>query len=154
MIPQRYDFSSKSQRVPSSLAQIGVVVDTTKVRFFKQITTGVSSASCIRWLLLIPQRYDFSSKSQLKSKSLFNTCQLLLIPQRYDFSSKSQQLGYDSIGNNVVVDTTKVRFFKQITTQAQIALQSCLLLLIPQRYDFSSKSQLLFSIVIIYFGCC
>ena len=93
-----------------------VVVDTTKVRFFKQITTGTLRSRYYWWLLLIPQRYDFSSKSQRKQNQ-FHTC-------------------------TVVVDTTKVRFFKQITTLSSECDLRLLLLLIPQRYDFSSKSQL------------
>ena len=41
-----------------------VVADTTKVRIFKQITTAVSMEKIPNVLLLIPQRYEFSSKSQ------------------------------------------------------------------------------------------
>ena len=70
--------------------QIGVIVDTTKVRFFKQITTNGNGDWKDAVLLLIPQRYDFSSKSQLTSRL--------------------------SMMLRVIVDTTKVRFFKQITT--------------------------------------
>ena len=92
-----------------------VVIDTTKVRFFKQITT-VCRAGCA-W------------------------CRLLLTPQRYDFSSKSQLL-IDHISKfEVVIDTTKVRFFKQITTKIKASQAAKALLLTPQRYDFSSKSQ-------------
>ena len=92
-----------------------VVVDTTKVRIFKQITTICRTCTCKSRLLLIPQRYEFSSKSQpnqyLKVNHLSccwyhkgtnfqanhnrrqHRCsiyRLLLIPQRYEFSSKSQ----------------------------------------------------------------
>ena len=42
-----------------------VVADTTKVRIFKQITTYFDNANLRIMLLLIPQRYEFSSKSQL-----------------------------------------------------------------------------------------
>ena len=41
----------------------------------------------------------------------------------------------------VVADTTKVRIFKQITTTTRRNSSDILLLLIPQRYEFSSKSQ-------------
>ncbi len=92
-----------------------VVVNTTKVRFFKQITTFSSIREFICMLLLIPQRYDFSSKSQLSRET-----------------SNEQP---------VVVNTTKVRFFKQITTKHVVLQTHYSLLLIPQRYDFSSKSQ-------------
>ena len=39
-ILQKYDFSSKSQRVPQCRSIWRVVCDTAKVRFFKQITTS------------------------------------------------------------------------------------------------------------------
>ena len=116
LIPQRYEFSSKSQLITTLRVVYIVVADTTKVRIFKQITTVV-------WFLILG-------------------CKLLLIPQRYEFSSKSQQTGVNSLlqrsccwyhkGTNfqanhnseddrsfydaVVADTTKVRIFKQITT--------------------------------------
>ena len=41
---------------------------------------------------------------------------LLLLPQRYIFSSKSQQRIINPLIENVVVATTKVHIFKQITT--------------------------------------
>ena len=46
--------------------------------------------------------------------------------------------------NRVVADTTKVRIFKQITTNRQLYDRVLRLLLIPQRYEFSSKSQQIF----------
>ena len=68
----------------------GVVCDTAKVRFFKQITTSV-----------------FKS---------FISHMLFAILQKYDFSSKSQHVRRLVRGYHVVCDTAKVRFFKQITT--------------------------------------
>ena len=41
----------------------------------------------------------------------------------------------------VVVATTKVYIFKQITTNNGVDRSTLLLLLLPQRYIFSSKSQ-------------
>ena len=92
-----------------------VVVATTKVRIFKQITTRLSLSTFLFLLLLLPQRYVFSSKSQLNG----------------DMARLS----------TVVVATTKVRIFKQITTRALTHDTPALLLLLPQRYVFSSKSQ-------------
>ena len=66
---------------------------------------------------------------------------LLLIPQRYEFSSKSQLMYLVTLVLSVVADTTKVRIFKQITTASGTDKNKNLLLLIPQRYEFSSKSQ-------------
>ena len=143
LIPQRYEFSSKSQPAALNDPFNGVVADTTKVRIFKQITTQVMSTISNIELLLIPQRYEFSSKSQrqrwqrgyravvadttkvriFKQITTYFVCKtfpimLLLIPQRYEFSSKSQRQSTDFPYIYVVADTTKVRIFKQITTYA------------------------------------
>ena len=144
-----------------------VVCDTAKVRFFKQITTAKISILVHYLLFAILQKYDFSSKSQLgmRAKSWRNT--LFAILQKYDFSSKSQlrrsnkllmkgclryckstifQANHNS-GKchppllDVVCDTAKVRFFKQITTVRDICILTVLLFAILQKYDFSSKSQ-------------
>ena len=109
-------FQANHNPLPFINQSISVVVATTKVRIFKQITTKRRCTSRRCWLLLLPQRYVFSSKSQ----HLERTVKLL----------------------DVVVATTKVRIFKQITTQRTITIVHCLLLLLPQRYVFSSKSQL------------
>ena len=89
-ILQKYDFSSKSQLKYIPVPHTYVVCDTAKVRFFKQITT----------------RYDVLRKSD----------QLFAILQKYDFSSKSQLNSISMFVLAVVCDTAKVRFFKQITT--------------------------------------
>ena len=122
-----------------------VVLYTAKVRFFKQITTVVNTVEHLWMLFCIPQRYDFSSKSQQNEISCgildscfvyrkgtifqanhnrfgFSACikWLFCIPQRYDFSSKSQ-LDLTFLAHSLVVlYTAKVRFFKQITTHVTI----------------------------------
>ena len=93
--------------------------------------------------------------------------QLFQIPQRYRFSSKSQPRSVNGAAGVVVLDTTKVQIFKQITTEcfSQLSYSGCFryhkgtdfqanhnqtllgklfrqLFQIPQRYRFSSKSQL------------
>ena len=183
---------------------INVVVATTKVQIFKQITTITRAIHALSRLLLLPQRYKFSSKSQQGCKSLRLTvgcccyhkgtnfqanhnirivrksvCVLLLLPQRYKFSSKSQPNGTFRCISCVVVATTKVQIFKQITTavrahticvgcccyhkgtnfQANHNMRSAwnieyLLLLLPQRYKFSSKSQLNSYLDNAAAGCC
>ena len=77
-----------------------VVADTTKVRIFKQITTPVRNAYNAAMLLLIPQRYEFSSKSQPQGDDPILYMLLLLIPQRYEFSSKSQRANVDKPASN------------------------------------------------------
>ena len=229
LLPQRYVFSSKSQQIKEATSKSDVVIATTKVRIFKQITTLIIKLGLTPTLLLLPQRYVFSSKSQhkiwLTKKTYGCYCyhkgtyfqanhnlylylialrELLLLPQRYVFSSKSQRQDvYNSVfavviattkvrifkqittisrvltfffccycyhkgtyfqanHNNplrmvlqmvVVIATTKVRIFKQITTKNCIISDNLSLLLLPQRYVFSSKSQLNFRLI-IWNVCC
>ena len=47
------------------------VCDTAKVRFFKQITTGTQVGLNISQMFVILQKYDFSSKSQQDSATVF-----------------------------------------------------------------------------------
>ena len=115
LLPQRYVFSSKSQPVMKQLGDIAVVVATTKVHIFKQITTTQNHYANGQQLLLLPQRYVFSSKSQLNEVINNKRMELLLLPQRYVFSSKSQHKNVPSFNSRVVVATTKVRILKQIT---------------------------------------
>ena len=167
LIPQRYEFSSKSQQDSvqiiilfcccwyhkgtnfqanhndsSEIQQnIRVVADTTKVRIFKQITTKTKWVTWPAKLLLIPQRYEFSSKSQLllvMGMSLVCCC---WYHKGTNFQANHNLGVAGGIGGAVVADTTKVRIFKQITTTGYYWCNVSSLLLIPQRYEFSSKSQ-------------
>ena len=140
-IPQRYRFSSKSQHKllngdgdwscfryhkgtdfqanhnysGIALKHGHVVLDTTKVQIFKQITTlfacRLRPNSCFRY----HKGTDFQANH--------NT---LLIGLRSAY---------------VVLDTTKVQIFKQITTKDLSYYELPALFQIPQRYRFSSKSQ-------------
>ena len=118
-----------------------VVVDTTKVQFFKQITTGGSHQSGDDVLLLTPQRYNFSSKSQhsIRSTSLEKCCCWHHKGTIFQANHNGRRLY--NVFRGVVVDTTKVQFFKQITTKWGVNSVRPSLLLTPQRYNFSSKSQ-------------
>ena len=66
---------------------------------------------------------------------------MFVILQKYDFSSKSQLRGGSAEIRKDVCDTAKVRFFKQITTNKQAITPICMMFVILQKYDFSSKSQ-------------
>ena len=218
LLPQRQEFSSKSQlhfvlviiigscccyhkgrnfqanhnpyKVPGT--ETVVVVATTKVGIFKQITTGRKLPNSTKWLLLLPQRQEFSSKSQhsIRSTSLEKCCccyhkgrnfqanhnrqKRQRVPNKvvvattkvgifkqittsFSFSVKKTSCCCYHKGRNfqanhnrkiqrlccglVVVATTKVGIFKQITTKQNEFVISHLLLLLPQRQEFSSKSQ-------------
>ena len=118
-----------------------VVVATTKVRIFKQITTSRSIHKTLALLLLLPQRYVFSSKSQ-QDISFFNLdfCCCCYHKGTY-FQANHNAYRLRRGDARVVVATTKVRIFKQITTNSLMRNSHTALLLLPQRYVFSSKSQ-------------
>ena len=143
-----------------------VVIATTKVRIFKQITTIPNASLIALQLLLLPQRYVFSSKSQLRRKPTSNQSvviattkvrifkQITTLPQSFAllpgcycyhkgtyFQANHNRLLCGLICERVVIATTKVRIFKQITTVLFHNLICLMLLLLPQRYVFSSKSQ-------------
>ena len=131
-----------------------VVVDTTKVRIFKQITTICRTCTCKSRLLLIPQRYEFSSKSQhARGRRLFKIC-CCWYHKGTNFQANHNQHSRHSLAIKVVVDTTKVRIFKQITTDVDKKIRPELLLLIPQRYEFSSKSQRFLIGMCAIYRCC
>ena len=192
LLPQRYVFSSKSQQVWEQINYFNVVVATTKVRIFKQITTctprfdfgygcccyhkgtyfqanhnvsmiimdvytvvvattkvrifkqitteTVASLPTVR-LLLLPQRYVFSSKSQLERHSYTTHIGCCCYHKGTYFQANHNFSRWHCCYALVVVATTKVRIFKQITTDRLIFEQTDSLLLLPQRYVFSSKSQ-------------
>ena len=167
LIPQRYEFSSKSQlpRIYQSngigccwyhkgtnfqanhnlelqiLYLLWVVADTTKVRIFKQITTMTKVLLTIILLLLIPQRYEFSSKSQPRNAQGQSNNSCCWYHKGTNFQANHNSIMVGGMTKFVVADTTKVRIFKQITTEPSAVLYPLSLLLIPQRYEFSSKSQ-------------
>ena len=180
LIPQRYEFSSKSQLVLvlmvlkcsccwyhkgtnfqanhnkclSLVLVRHVVVDTTKVRIFKQITTDTCRELWKYGLLLIPQRYEFSSKSQLRVLCKVQACRCCWYHKGTNFQANHNSTRRILLTAVVVVDTTKVRIFKQITTPLGMSFDTYELLLIPQRYEFSSKSQLLCVKRHWFVGCC
>ena len=93
-----------------------VVVATAKVQIFKQITTVSCLAVMTRWLLLLPQRYKFSSKSQQCHLLLGLQCCCCCYRKGTNFQANHNNSTTFEIGNIVVVATAKVQIFKQITT--------------------------------------
>ena len=167
LILQRYEFSSKSQHGigENLLSQSccwyykgtnfqanhntntyqnyldGVVADTTKVRIFKQITTWTCHFRSAPVLLLILQRYEFSSKSQPDYQSTLIEKSCCWYYKGTNFQANHNPRYILLLYGLVVADTTKVRIFKQITTPSCVYPPIRRLLLILQRYEFSSKSQ-------------
>ena len=167
IIPQRYKFSSKSQReyklvqrtngcwlyhkgtnfranhnMLSTIKTSSIVVDyTTKVQIFEQITTTFGLNKCSHVLLIIPQRYKFSSKSQPQFVDIRHDGSCWLYHKGTNFRANHNVFCSVSLCVVVVDYTTKVQIFEQITTNLYKYLYPFLLLIIPQRYKFSSKSQ-------------
>ena len=154
LIPQRYEFSSKSQHVNWYKVPSAVVADTTKVRIFKQITTFWVMSHQRIVLLLIPQRYEFSSKSQLLSSFMSSSGCCCWYHKGTNFQANHNKQKEITMTKVVVADTTKVRIFKQITTGWKTEVPFRTLLLIPQRYEFSSKSQHFRRINSVTWCCC
>ena len=118
LIPQRYEFSSKSQPDIQLDDTYSVVADTTKVRIFKQITTISYDKGFVDELLLIPQRYEFSSKSQRLPKAQSDKLSCCWYHKGTNFQANHNGEYEATTSLSVVADTTKVRIFKQITTVA------------------------------------
>ena len=93
-----------------------VVVATAKVRIFKQITTRKLLNADEEKLLLLPQRYEFSSKSQHNNTTAPDEDGCCCYRKGTNFQANHNKqcvvLDYEV----VVVATAKVRIFKQITT--------------------------------------
>ena len=93
-------------------------------------------------LFAILQKYDFSSKSQLRCKCIKTRNSCLRYCKSTIFQANHNAPVAALVIESVVCDTAKVRFFKQITTLTKMFLDFLKLFAILQKYDFSSKSQL------------
>ena len=93
-------------------------------------------------MFVILQKYDFSSKSQLKlsHRELIARC-LWYCKSTIFQANHNVRVRLLSCGKDVC-DTAKVRFFKQITTEYRLEELREQMFVILQKYDFSSKSQL------------
>ena len=105
-------------------------------------------------LLLLPQRYEFSSKSQRNSVASSSTSRCCCYHKGTNFQANHNYSNLHLIRINVVVATTKVRIFKQITTTVMNKIETLRLLLLPQRYEFSSKSQQSNGRMLLNISCC
>ena len=107
--------ANHNSNVGSIMAQ-GVVCDTAKVRFSKQITTATSNPCWIWMLFAILQKYDFPSKSQLTwlrpldVEGCLRYCKSTIFQANHNSTINCPPKKW------VVCDTAKVRFSKQITT--------------------------------------
>ena len=166
LLPQRYEFSSKSQRSWTSTHRRGSCCCYHKGTNFQANHNFSECLQGVPMLLLLPQRYEFSSKSQhLLISNADDVCcccyhkgtnfqanhngtletrqliKLLLLPQRYEFSSKSQHDSSSGSDSNSCCCYHKGTNFQANHNRKIILFTILKLLLLPQRYEFSSKSQ-------------
>ena len=94
-----------------------VVVATAKVQIFKQITTAPRTILTALLLLLLPQRYKFSSKSQRILSFIFKPFSCCCYRKGTNFQANHNLCFFLYISWFVVVATAKVQIFKQITTK-------------------------------------
>ena len=93
-----------------------VVVATTKVGIFKQITTTCWTCLLYLQLLLLPQRQEFSSKSQRFESGQAPCSCCCCYHKGRNFQANHNTEDVMTLSSDVVVATTKVGIFKQITT--------------------------------------
>ena len=167
-ILQKYDFSSKSQLVircalasscclrycKSTIFQANhnqragrkkifpVVCDTAKVRFFKQITTQYSNMCIYLMLFAILQKYDFSSKSQhLGSRNpVIGSCLRYCKSTIFQANHNRKCGGWNP--RKCCLRYCKSTIFQANHNKPLLNLKLLRLFAILQKYDFSSKSQL------------
>ncbi len=86
--------------------------------------------------------------------------QLLLLPQRYEFSSKSNfQANHNKKGDEllrrvVVVATTKVRIFKQITTGSRKSTFRLLVVVATTKVRIFKQITTYSVLYLVWLGCC
>ena len=120
-----------------------VVCDTAKVRFFKQITTKLVMLNIRPTVVCDTAKVRFFKQITTQEVAAQSSCRLFAILQKYDFSSKSQHFYH-----YLLIVLSCLRYCKSTIFQANHnynleVLSLSGLFAILQKYDFSSKSQLL-----------
>ena len=154
LILQRYEFSSKSQLVSKGVDLSKCCCWYYKGTNFQANHNGGTGSGFNKLLLLILQRYEFSSKSQPLVENYGNMACCCWYYKGTNFQANHNINPLTNKRAPVVADTTKVRIFKQITTQVMSTIDNIELLLILQRYEFSSKSQPNGGARNAWTGCC
>ena len=139
---QRYNTESNSQLCQTWPETLKVVADDSKIQYWKQFTTYLHAYSRLHELLLMIQRYNTESNSQPSNRNdlekhcccwWFKDTILKAIhnpenPELFEFF--------------VVADDSKIQYWKQFTTSFDESVDKSGLLLMIQRYNTESNSQL------------
>ena len=116
LLPQRYVFSSKSQHLLLPPCRITCCYCYHKGTYFQANHNSLSFFSSFSLLLLLPQRYVFSSKSQQKFIIVVSVVSCYCYHKGTYFQANHNKKQTEVKQIKVVIATTKVRIFKQITT--------------------------------------
>ncbi len=146
-------FQANHNSILMSTWKMKVVCDTAKVRVFKQITTLLHKEVKRAVLFAILQKYEFSSKSQHFNTDSSTTASCLRYCKSTSFQANHNVRKERTPHVRVVCDTAKVRVFKQITTPRPSLSVHRRLFAILQKYEFSSKSQLINHIAKLLISC-
>ena len=142
-ILQKYEFSSKSQHYLMSAPNAVGCLRYCKSTSFQANHNQQPFVVVVEPLFAILQKYEFSSKSQQDFRCYrlhlrcLRYCKSTSFQANHNLLLRCPRLAY------VVCDTAKVRVFKQITTSFTYGWTTTLLFAILQKYEFSSKSQLI-----------
>ena len=115
-ILQKYDFSSKSQHLSQRHMFTARCLRYCKSTIFQANHNQNARRWKANWLFAILQKYDFSSKSQHIQYTIIKKISCLRYCKSTIFQANHNSSLLTSSSVNVVCDTAKVRFFKQITT--------------------------------------
>ncbi len=148
LLPQRYEFSSKSQRADKgeetnggcccyhkgtnfqanhnggwcACPSLPVVVATTKVRIFKQITTNRDGSKLNESCCCYHKGTNFQANHNWITKINVPFVGCCCYHKGTNFQANHNCNGKSAHQSGVVVATTKVRIFKQITTYSVLYL--------------------------------
>ena len=116
VILQKYDFSSKSQRLCFRSLWANWCLWYCKSTIFQANHNAIFLIIFITLMFVILQKYDFSSKSQLSENMPMFGDRCLWYCKSTIFQANHNQTMLANFEQIDVCDTAKVRFFKQITT--------------------------------------
>ena len=128
LLPQRYKFSSKSQHSMSPNFIVNCCCCYRKGTNFQANHNTLSDVKYLLSLLLLPQRYKFSSKSQPTRGPCSSGGSCCCYRKGTNFQANHNYLSSECLMRIVVVATAKVQIFKQITTiggYASLAIGCC-----------------------------
>ena len=142
-ILQKYEFSSKSQLNGGHKFFYSSCLRYCKSTSFQANHNHDSGQIRVNLLFAILQKYEFSSKSQPVELKVLSLRGCLRYCKSTSFQANHNLFSVMALVRPVVCDTAKVRVFKQITTRQTNAVYPLRLFAILQKYEFSSKSQLI-----------